>query len=98
MEQLILIMLNAGDEAIQAGIKTGLDIAYAYFKKQVEESRTPIDDKVLQIIVNAIHDWTPKIYLKSIRVNSWRHGHMSWECTLFGILKLRIFLKSITER
>lgn len=60
MEQLILIMLNAGDEAIQAGIKTGLDIAYAYFKKQVEESRTPIDDKVLQIIVNAIHDWSPK--------------------------------------
>ena len=60
MEQLILIMLNAGDEAIQAGIKTGLDIAYAYFKKQVEESRTPLDDKVLQIVVNAIHDWTPK--------------------------------------
>ena len=60
MEQLILIMLNAGDEAIQAGIKTGLDIAYAYFKKQVEESRTPIDDKVLQIIVNSIHDWSPK--------------------------------------
>jgi hypothetical protein len=60
MEQLILIMLNAGDEAIQAGIKTGLDIIYAYFKKQVEESRTPIDDKVLQIIVNAIHDWSPK--------------------------------------
>lgn len=60
MEQLILIMLNAGDEPLQAMIQAGLDMVYAYFKAMAEKTDTKLDDKALQIIVNAVHDWNPK--------------------------------------
>lgn len=60
MESLIMLMLNAGDEAISTGIKAGLDIAYAYLKNKVNDSTTPVDDKVLQIFVDAVQGWEPK--------------------------------------
>jgi hypothetical protein len=60
MESLIMIMLNAGDEAIEIGIRAGLDIAYAGLKNKVNDTSSPIDDKVLQIFTDAIQSWEPK--------------------------------------
>jgi hypothetical protein len=60
MQDFIMLLLNAGDGAIQSGIQAGLDIVYGNIKVAVEESETMIDNKVLEIVVNAIKDWEPK--------------------------------------
>jgi hypothetical protein len=60
MESLIMLILNSGEDGIKALINGGLDSAYAVLKAQVDDSSTPIDDKALQIFIDAIHEWEPK--------------------------------------
>jgi len=60
MQEFILLLLNAGDEAIQSGIQAGLDIFYGNIKNYVTNSQGQIDDKLLQIVTDAITGWTPK--------------------------------------
>jgi hypothetical protein len=60
MESLIMLVLSSGEQGIKALITGGLDSLYAVLKAKAAETTTPIDDKSLKIIVEAIHQWEPK--------------------------------------
>ncbi len=60
MESLIMLVLSSGEPGIKALINGGLDSLYAVLKSKVADSTTPIDDKVLQIVVDSIRQWEPK--------------------------------------
>lgn len=60
MEAFILAILNAGQGAIVSAIHSLLDIIYGNAVRAVNNSSNNLDNKVLEVLVEAIHTWEPK--------------------------------------
>jgi hypothetical protein len=60
MTSFLLAILNAGQGAIVTAIHSLLDIVYGNAVKAVNDSSNDLDNKALEILVEAIHTWEPK--------------------------------------
>ena len=60
MQAFLLAILNAGKGAIVTGIHGLLDIVYGNAVHAVNKSDNDLDNKALEIFVEAVHTWEPK--------------------------------------
>ena len=60
MNAFLLAILNAGKAAMITGIHGLLDVVYGNAINAVENSDNDLDNKTLEIFVEAIHTWEPK--------------------------------------
>jgi hypothetical protein len=60
MGEFLLMILTASKSAMISGLHGLLDILYSNAVKAVESSDNNLDNKALEIFVEAVHTWEPK--------------------------------------
>lgn len=56
----IIAIMSAAEEPAILALQSGLDSIYQGIEKKVNNTESPIDDKVLEIFTKAITTWEPK--------------------------------------
>lgn len=60
MIEFLLMILNASKSAMVSGVHGLLDILYSNAVKKVNSTDNDLDNKALEIFVEAVHTWEPK--------------------------------------
>jgi hypothetical protein len=60
MSEFLLMILTASKGAMISGIHGLLDILYSNAVRAVNNSSNDLDNKALEIFVEAVHTWEPK--------------------------------------